>query len=162
MVLWQPDLRISWRAVVFPAASRRGGGPGAVGSWPLSLCPRSGCCCCRWWSSTRAGSQRRIHAWSRGDKLLTDSRLRWQNAGMGDPRDAVGLSIAVCCWAVWCHVDTRRGTAFWLAADSMDAGEVARMSALAGAAKTGAGGRRQESARPFPAEDLLSHQLWMR
>lgn len=106
--------------MVFPAASRRGGGPGAVGSlaaeytpiWLLLLslvvfdCVRS---------------QRRIHA-RRGEiKLLTDSRLRWQNAEweiLGTPwviNSGMLLRLR--------HVDTRRGQHLWLAADSMDAGE---------------------------------------
>ncbi len=66
-------------------------------------------------------SQRRIHA-RRGEiKLLTDSRLRWQNAEweiLGTPwviNSGMLLRLR--------HVDTRRGQHLWLAADSMDAGE---------------------------------------
>ncbi len=58
---------------------------------------------------------------SREIKLLTDSRLRWQNAEweiLGTPwviNSGMLLRLR--------HVDTRRGQHLWLAADSMDAGE---------------------------------------
>lgn len=120
MVLWQSDLRISGARSGFPAASRRGGGPGAVGSLAAELYPI--------WLLLLSlvvfdcvRSQRRIHA-RRGEiKLLTDSRLRWQNAEweiLGTPwviNSGMLLRLR--------HVDTRRGQHLWLAADSMDAGE---------------------------------------
>lgn len=80
MVLWQSDLRISWRAQWFSLLLH-----GVVAAlvllvpWPLSYTPI--------WLLLLSlvvfdcvRSQRRIHA-RRGEiKLLTDSRLRWQNA----------------------------------------------------------------------------------
>lgn len=120
MVLWQSDLRISGARSGFSAAPRRCGGAGAAGSWPLSYTPI--------WLLLLSlvvfdcvRSQRRIHA-RRGEiKLLTDSRLRWQNADweiLGTPwviNSGMLLRLR--------HVDTRRGQHLWLAADSMDAGE---------------------------------------
>ncbi|MEL0356410.1 protein YgfX, partial [Klebsiella pneumoniae] len=78
MVLWQSDLRISWRAQWFSLLLH-----GVVAAlvllvpWPLSYTPI--------WLLLLSlvvfdcvRSQRRIHA-RRGEiKLLTDSRLRWQ------------------------------------------------------------------------------------
>ena len=121
MVLWQSDLRISWRAQWFSLLLH-----GVVAAlvllvpWPLSYTPI--------WLLLLSlvvfdcvRSQRRIHA-RRGEiKLLTDSRLRWQNADweiLGTPwviNSGMLLRLR--------HVDTRRGQHLWLAADSMDAGE---------------------------------------
>ena len=121
MVLWQSDLRISWRAQWFSLLLH-----GVVAAlvllvpWPLSYTPI--------WLLLLSlvvfdcvRSQRRIHA-RRGEiKLLTDSRLRWQNAEweiLGTPwviNSGMLLRLR--------HVDTRRGQHLWLAADSMDAGE---------------------------------------
>ncbi len=96
MVLWQSDLRISWRAQWFSLLLH-----GVVAAlvllvpWPLSYTPI--------WLLLLSlvvfdcvRSQRRIHA-RRGEiKLLTDSRLRWQNAEW-EILGRRGLSIAVCC-----------------------------------------------------------------
>ncbi|ATU18744.1 TPA: protein YgfX [Klebsiella pneumoniae] len=121
MVLWQSDLRISWRAQWFSLLLH-----GVVAAlvllvpWPLSYTPI--------WLLLLSlvvfdcvRSQRRIHA-RRGEiKLLTDSRLRWQNAEweiLGTPwviNSGMLLRLR--------HVDSRRGQHLWLAADSMDAGE---------------------------------------
>lgn len=120
MVLWQSDLRISGARSGFPCCFTAWWRPRAVGSWPLSYTPI--------WLLLLSlvvfdcvRSQRRIHA-RRGEiKLLTDSRLRWQNAEweiLGTPwviNSGMLLRLR--------HVDTRRGQHLWLAADSMDAGE---------------------------------------
>ena len=80
MVLWQSDLRISWRSQWFSLLLH-----GIVAAivllmpWPLSYTPL-------WllllslvvFDSVR--SQRRIHACRGEIKLMTDSRLRWQKA----------------------------------------------------------------------------------
>lgn len=139
MVLWQSDLRISWRAQWFSLLLH-----GVVAAlvllvpWPLSYTPI--------WLLLLSlvvfdcvRSQRRIHA-RRGEiKLLTDSRLRWQNAEweiLGTPwviNSGMLLRLR--------HVDTRRG--------QHGRRRVAR-SAPAGAAKTGAGvSRVRKSVRPF-------------
>ena len=106
MVLWQSDLRISWRAQWFSLLLH-----GVVAALLLLSLVVFDC----------VRSQRRIHA-RRGEiKLLTDSRLRWQNAEweiLGTPwviNSGMLLRLR--------HVDTRRGQHLWLAADSMDAGE---------------------------------------
>ncbi len=147
MVLWQSDLRISWRAQWFSLLLH-----GVVAAlvllvpWPLSYTPI--------WLLLLSlvvfdcvRSQRRIHA-RRGEiKLLTDSRLRWQNAEweiLGTPwviNSGMLLRLR--------HVDTRRGQHLWLAADSMDAGEWRDLRRLV-LQKTGAGvSRVRKSVRPF-------------
>ncbi|MBK2863930.1 protein YgfX, partial [Escherichia coli] len=79
MVLWQSDLRISCRAQSFSLLLH-----GVVAAlvllvpWPLSYTPIWLLLSLVVFDCVR--SQRRIHA-RRGEiKLLTDSRLRWQNA----------------------------------------------------------------------------------
>ena len=157
MVLWQSDLRISGARSGFPAASRRGGGPGAVGSRPLSYTPI--------WLLLLSlvvfdcvRSQRRIHA-RRGEiKLLTDSRLRWQNAEweiLGTPwviNSGMLLRLR--------HVDTRRGQHLWLAADSMDAGEWRDLRRLVLQNRRRSKPRQEKCSAISPR--ICSHQLWMR
>lgn len=120
MVLWQSDLRISGARSGFPCCFTAWWRPRccwflAAELYPIWLLLLSLVVfdCVR--------SQRRIHA-RRGEiKLLTDSRLRWQNAEweiLGTPwviNSGMLLRLR--------HVDTRRGQHLWLAADSMDAGE---------------------------------------
>lgn len=146
MVLWQSDLRISWRAQWFSLLLH-----GVVAAlvllvpWPLSYTPI--------WLLLLSlvvfdcvRSQRRIHA-RRGEiKLLTDSRLRWQNAEweiLGTPwviNSGMLLRLR--------HVDTRRGQ--HLAGGGQHGRRRVARSAPAGAAKTGAGvSRVRKSVRPF-------------
>lgn len=89
MVLWQSDLRVSWRSQWMSLLLH-----GLVAAmvllvpWPLSYTPL-------WllllsfvvFDSVR--SQRRINARQGEIKLLMDSRLRWQGKRVGDDGDAV-------------------------------------------------------------------------
>ncbi len=147
MVLWQSDLRISWRAQWFSLLLH-----GVVAAlvllvpWPLSYTPI--------WLLLLSlvvfdcvRSQRRIHA-RRGEiKLLTDSRLRWQNAEweiLGTPwviNSGYAAAFAPCRYPA--------RTASLAGGGQHGRRRVAR-SAPAGAAKTGAGvSRVRKSVRPF-------------
>ena len=121
MVLWQSDLRVSWRAQWVSLLLH-----GLVAAfillmpWPLSYTPL--------WLLLLSlvvfdcvRSQRRINA-SQGEiKLLMDSRLRWQNQEW----DIVGTPWALNSGMMLRlrRIDGRKRTHLWLAADSMDAGE---------------------------------------
>ncbi|MBV8041790.1 protein YgfX [Pluralibacter sp.] len=121
MVLWQSDLRVSWRAQWVSLLLH-----GLVAAaillmpWPLSYTPL--------WLVLLSlvvfdcvRSQRRINARQGEIKLLMDSRLRWHNQEweiLGTP------------WVINCGMMLRlRRTGsykkmhLWIAADSMDAGE---------------------------------------
>lgn len=121
MVLWQSDLRVSWRSQWVSLLLH-----GLVAAfillmpWPLSYTPL--------WLMLLSlvvfdcvRSQRRINA-SQGEiKLLMDSRLRWQNQEwelLGTPwilNSGMMLRLR--------RVDGRKKTHLWLAADSMETGE---------------------------------------
>lgn len=121
MVLWQSDLRVSWRSQWVSLLLH-----GLVAAfillmpWPLSYTPL--------WLLLLSlvvfdcvRSQRRINA-SQGEiKLLMDSRLRWQNQEwdvLGTPwvlKSGMMLRLR--------RIDGRKKTHLWLAADSMDTGE---------------------------------------
>ncbi|HFK5770006.1 protein YgfX [Enterobacter ludwigii] len=121
MVLWQSDLRVSWRSQWMSLLLH-----GLVAAfvllmpWPLSYTPL-------WllllsfvvFDSVR--SQRRIHARQGEIKLLMDSRLRWQGKEweiLGMPRMiASGMMLRLR------SVDSGRRQHLWLAADSMDSAE---------------------------------------
>ena len=121
MVLWQSDLRISWRAQWFSLLMH-----GVVAAlvllmpWPLSYTPL--------WLILLSlvvfdcvRSQRRIHARQGEIKLLIDSRLRWQKAEceiIGTPwviNSGMLLRLR--------NTENQRTQHLWVAADSMDAGE---------------------------------------
>ena len=121
MVLWQSELRVSWRAQWLSLLLH-----GLVAAlillmpWPLSYTPV-------WllllslvvFDSVR--SQRRINACHGEIKLLMDSRLRWQ----GEEWDIVGtpwLLRSGMMLRLRREEDGRRQH-LWLAADSMDAQE---------------------------------------
>jgi toxin CptA len=121
VVLWQSDLRVSWRSQWVSLLLH-----GLVAAfillmpWPLSYTPL--------WLLLLSlvvfdcvRSQRRINA-SQGEiKLLMDSRLRWQNQEwdvLGTPwvlKSGMMLRLR--------RIDGRKKTHLWLAADSMDTGE---------------------------------------
>jgi toxin CptA len=121
VVLWQSDLRISWRSQWFSLLLH-----GIVAAivllmpWPLSYTPL-------WllllslvvFDSVR--SQRRIHACQGEIKLMTDSRLRWQKAEW----EIVGMPWVINSGMLLRlrHPQTRRSQHLWVAADSMDAKE---------------------------------------
>ncbi|EJF29002.1 MULTISPECIES: protein YgfX [Enterobacteriaceae] len=121
MVLWQSDLRVSWRAQWMSLLLH-----GLVAlfvllmPWPMSYT-------LVWmlllslvvFDSVR--SQRRIHARQGEIKLLTDFRLRWQ----GRDWDIVGNPWMIDSGAMLrlrC-AGKHRCQHLWLAADSMDIGE---------------------------------------
>ncbi|OHY67600.1 hypothetical protein BB778_16140 [Pluralibacter gergoviae] len=121
MVLWQSDLRVSWRAQWISLLIH-----GVVAAlvllmpWPLSYTPL--------WLLLLSlvvfdcvRSQRRINA-SHGEiKLLTDARLRWQDQTwdiLGTPSMLEsGMMLRLR------RLDNRKKSHLWIAADSMDAGE---------------------------------------
>ncbi|MFW0766953.1 protein YgfX [Trabulsiella odontotermitis] len=121
MVLWQSDLRVSWRSQWISLLLH-----GVVAAvvllmpWPLSYTPL-------WllllslvvFDSVR--SQRRINARQGEIKLLMDGRLRWQNQEweiLGTPwMLSIGMLLRLR------RVGQRRGQHLWLAADSMDSRE---------------------------------------
>ena len=128
MVLWQSDLRVSWRSQWMSLLLH-----GLVAAfvllmpWPLSYTPL-------WllllsfvvFDSVR--SQRRIHARQGEIKLLMDSRLRWQ----GKEWDILGVPWMLNAGMMLrlrkvgggrCSVDSGRRQHLWLAADSMDSAE---------------------------------------
>jgi toxin CptA len=121
VVLWQSDLRVSWRSQWMSLLLH-----GLVAAfvllmpWPLSYTPL-------WllllsfvvFDSVR--SQRRIHARQGEIKLLMDSRLRWQ----GKEWEILGLPwmIASGMMLRLRSVDSGRRQHLWLAADSMDSAE---------------------------------------
>ena len=121
MVLWQSDLRISWRSQWFSLLLH-----GVVAAivllmpWPLSYTPI--------WLLLLSlvvfdcvHSQRRIHACQGEIKLLIDSRLRWQKTEW----DIVGTPWVISSGMLLRlkHAETGRSQHLWVAADSMDAGE---------------------------------------
>ncbi|SWI21074.1 inner membrane protein [Klebsiella pneumoniae] len=166
MVLWQSDLRISWRAQWFSLLLH-----GVVAAlvllvpWPLSYTPI--------WLLLLSlvvfdcvRSQRRIHA-RRGEiKLLTDSRLRWQNAEweiLGTPwviNSGMLLRLR--------HVDTRRGQHLWLAADSIFGWRRTAWTPESGAICAGWCCKNRRRSKPRQEKcsaispRICSHQLWMR
>ncbi|KNC89984.1 protein YgfX [Trabulsiella odontotermitis] len=121
MVLWQSDLRVSWRSQWISLLLH-----GVVAAavllmpWPLSYTPL-------WllllslvvFDSVR--SQRRINARQGEIKLLMDGRLRWQNQEweiIGTPWMLnVGMLLRLR------RLGQRRCQHLWLAADSMDSRE---------------------------------------
>nr|WP_318383935.1 protein YgfX [uncultured Enterobacter sp.] len=121
MVLWQSDLRVSWRSQWLSLLLH-----GVVAAfvllipWPLSLTPL--------WLLLLSlvvfdcvRSQRRINACHGEIKLLMDSRLRWQGADW----DIVGAPWMLSSGMM---LRLRRGPGgkrqhLWLAVDSMDARE---------------------------------------
>ncbi|NIF60319.1 hypothetical protein F3J27_19805 [Enterobacter sp. Ap-916] len=121
MVLWQSDLRVSWRAQWMSLLLH-----GLVAlfvllmPWPMSYT-------LVWmlllslvvFDSVR--SQRRIHARQGEIKLLTDFRLRWQ----GRDWDIVGNPWMIDSGAMLRlrRAGKHRCQHLWLAADSMDIGE---------------------------------------
>lgn len=121
MVLWQSDLRVSWRAQWISLLLH-----GLVAAfilfmpWPLSYTPL--------WLLLLSlvvfdcvRSQRRINACHGEIKLLMDSRLRWQ----GVEWDIVGTPWMIrggMMLRLRCAEDGRRQH-LWLAADSMDSQE---------------------------------------
>lgn len=118
MVLWQSDLRVSWRSQWISLLLH-----GVVAAavllmpWPLSYTPL-------WllllslvvFDSVR--SQRRINARQGEIKLLMDGRLRWQNQEweiLGTPwMLSFGMLLRLR------RMGQRRSQHLWLAADSMD------------------------------------------
>ena len=120
MVLWQSDLRISWRAQWFSLLMH-----GVVAAlvlvlpWPLSYTPL-------WlillslvvFDCVRS---QRIHARQGEIKLLIDSRLRWQKAEW----DIVGTPWVINSGMLLRlrNTENQRTQHLWVAADSMDAGE---------------------------------------
>lgn len=121
MVLWQSDLRVSWRSQWLSLLLH-----GIVAvlillmPWPLSYTPLwllllslvvFDCIC----------SQRRINAAHGEIKLLTDARLRWQNRDwvlLGTPwmlNSGMMLRLR--------RTGSRNKVHLWIAADSMDSGE---------------------------------------
>ena len=121
MVLWQSDLRISWRAQWFSLLMH-----GVVAAlvllmpWPLSYTPL--------WLILLSlvvfdcvRSQRRIHALQGEIKLLIDSRLRWQKAEW----DIIGTPWVINSGMLLRlrNTENQRTQHLWVAADSMDAGE---------------------------------------
>ena len=121
MVLWQSDLRISWRAQWFSLLMH-----GVVAAlvlvlpWPLSYTPL--------WLILLSlvvfdcvRSQRRILARQGEIKLLIDSRLRWQKAEW----DIVGTPWVINSGMLLRlrNTENQRTQHLWVAADSMDAGE---------------------------------------
>ena len=121
MVLWQSDLRVSWRSQWLSLLLH-----GLMAAlvllvpWPLSYTPL-------WllllslvvFDSVR--SQRRINACQGEIKLLMDSRLRWQGVEweiVGTPwMLSIGMIIRLR------RSEDGRRQHLWLAADSMDAQE---------------------------------------
>lgn len=121
MVLWQSDLRVSWRSQWVSLLLH-----GVVAAiillmpWPLSYTPL--------WLLLLSlvvfdcvRSQRRINTAQGEIKLLMDSRLRWQNQEwelLGTPwiMDS-GMMLRLR------RVDGRKRTHLWLAADSMETRE---------------------------------------
>ena len=121
MVLWQSDLRVSWRAQWFSLMLH-----GIVAAiilllpWPLSYMPL--------WLILLSlvvfdcvRSQRRIHSLQGEVNLTIDYRLRWQG---------IEWELTAAPWMLQSgmllrlrHPDTHRSQHLWLAADSMDAGE---------------------------------------
>ena len=121
MVLWQSDLRISWRAQWFSLLMH-----GVVAAlvlvlpWPLRYTPL--------WLILLSlvvfdcvRSQRRIHARQCEIKLLIDSRLRWQKAEWG----IIGTPWVINSGMLLRlrNTENQRTQHLWVAADSMDAGE---------------------------------------
>lgn len=121
MVLWQSDLRVSWRAQ-WLSLMLHGLAAALIllMPWPLSYTPL--------WLLLLSlvvfdcvRSQRRINACHGEIKLLIDSRLRWQGAEwniIGTPwmvRSGMMLRLR--------REDDGRRLHLWLAADSMDAQE---------------------------------------
>ena len=121
MVLWQSDLRISWRAQWFSLLMH-----GVVAAlvllmpWPLSYTPL--------WLILLSlvvfdcvRSQWRIHARQGEIKLLIDSRLRWQKAEW----DIIGTPWVINSGMLLRlrNTENQRTQHLWVAADSMDAGE---------------------------------------
>lgn len=121
MVLWQADLRVSWRSQWISLLLH-----GVVAAiilllpWPLSYTPL--------WLLLLSllvfdcvRSQRRIRTRQGDIKLLTDSRLRWQGVGWritGSPWIlSSGMMLSLRC------EEDRRRQYLWLAADSMDVAE---------------------------------------
>ena len=121
MVLWQSDLRVSWRAQWISLLLH-----GVVAAlvllmpWPLSYTPL--------WLLLLSlvvfdcvRSQRRINANHGEIKLLTDARLRWQDQTwdiLGTPwMLESGMMLRLR------RLDNRKKSHLWIAADSMDAGE---------------------------------------
>ncbi|EPH0090406.1 protein YgfX [Pluralibacter gergoviae] len=120
MVLWQSDLRVSWRAQWISLLIH-----GVVAAlvllmpWPLSYTPLWLLLSLVVFDCVR--SQRRINA-SHGEiKLLTDARLRWQDQTwdiLGTPwMLESGMMLRLR------RLDNRKKSHLWIAADSMDAGE---------------------------------------
>jgi len=121
VVLWQSELRVSWRAQWISLLLH---GLGAalilLMPWPLSYTPL--------WLLLLSlvvfdcvRSQRRINACHGELKLLLDSRLRWQ----GVEWDIIGTPWMLrggMMLRLRCEEDGRRQH-LWLAADSMDAQE---------------------------------------
>ncbi|MGS7190997.1 protein YgfX [Enterobacter cloacae subsp. dissolvens] len=121
MVLWQSDLRVSWRSQWMSLLLH-----GLVAAfvllmpWPLSYTPL-------WllllsfvvFDSVR--SQRRINARQGEIKLLMDSRLRWQ----GQEWDILGMPWMLSSGMMLRlrHVGGGKCQHLWLAADSMDIAE---------------------------------------
>lgn len=158
MVLWQSDLRISWRAQWFSLLLH-----GVVAAlvllvpWPLSYTPI--------WLLLLSlvvfdcvRSQRRIHA-RRGEiKLLTDSRLRWQNAN-GRSSGRRGLSIAVCCCVCAMSIP---------GADSIFGWRRTAWTPESGAICAGWCCKNRRRSKPRQEKcsaispRICSHQLWMR
>lgn len=118
MVLWQSDLRVSWRTVAFLADSWAGCRCYFTHSWPLSYTPL--------WMVLLSlvvfdcvRSQRRINA-RQEIRLLMDGRLRWQGQEW---------SIVKAPWMIKSGMmlrlrsDSGKRQHLWLAADSMDEAE---------------------------------------
>ncbi|MDU3718096.1 MAG: protein YgfX [Klebsiella michiganensis] len=118
MVLWQSDLRISWRAQWFSLLMH-----GVVAAlvllmpWPLSYTPL--------WLILLSlvvfdcvRSQRRIHARQGEIKLLIDSRLRWQKAEW----DIIGTPWVINSGMLLRlrNTENQRTQHLWVAADSME------------------------------------------
>ncbi|PHH45932.1 protein YgfX [Pluralibacter gergoviae] len=122
MVLWQSDLRVSWRAQWISLLLH-----GVVAAlvllmpWPLSYTPLWLLLLLSLVVFDCVRSQRRINA-SHGEiKLLTDARLRWQDQTwdiLGTPwMLESGMMLRLR------RLDNRKKSHLWIAADSMDAGE---------------------------------------
>ena len=118
MVLWQSDLRISWRAQWFSLLMH-----GVVAAlvlvlpWPLSYTPL--------WLILLSlvvfdcvRSQRRIHSHQGEIKLLMDSRLRWRNQEWDIQGAPWMLSSGMMLRIRRCGGGRRHH--LWLAADSMN------------------------------------------
>ncbi|MGT8895059.1 protein YgfX [Escherichia coli] len=119
MVLWQSDLRVSWRAQWLSLLIH-----GLVAAVILlipgrSVTPRYGWCYFRWWCLIAFAASGALML-AREIRLLMDGRLRWQGQEW---------SIVKAPWMIKSGMmlrlrsDSGKRQHLWLAADSMDEAE---------------------------------------